>query len=78
MVMGAWLNPDTPLWKRRTGPGGNHGDHCGLDREEASRTYARWTNLDNMFQPGVPPTDDFGGPMGKGVPSATAEARPFL
>jgi hypothetical protein len=25
-----------------------------------------------------PPTDDFGGPSGKGVPSATAEARPFL
>jgi hypothetical protein len=26
----------------------------------------------------VPPTDDFGGPLGKRVPSATAEARPFL
>jgi len=34
--------------------------------------------LFNRFQPGVPPTDDFGGPLGKGVPSATAEARPFL
>jgi hypothetical protein len=29
--------------------------------------------LGNRFQPGVPPTDDFGGPSGKGVPSATAE-----
>jgi hypothetical protein len=34
--------------------------------------------LDNRFQPGVPTTDDFGGPLEKGVPSATAEARPFL
>jgi hypothetical protein len=55
----------------RTGPGGNLGEHCGLDRGEASRAYVR--SLDDRFQPGVPPTDDFGGPSGKGVPFATAE-----
>jgi hypothetical protein len=33
--------------------------------------------MDDRFQPGVPPTDDFGGPLRKGVPYATAEARPF-
>ena len=33
--------------------------------------------LDDRFQPGVPPKDDFGVPLGKGVPYATAEARPF-
>jgi len=30
--------------------------------------------LDDRCQPGVPPTDDFGGPLGKGVLSATAES----
>ena len=34
--------------------------------------------LDDRCQPGNPPTDDSGGPSGKGVPSATAEARPLL
>ena len=34
--------------------------------------------LDDICQQGTPPTDDFGGPSGKGVPSATAEARLFL
>ena len=34
--------------------------------------------LDDRCQPGVPPTDDFWGPLGKRVPYATAEARPFL
>jgi hypothetical protein len=31
-LVGAWLQLD-PL-ERGTGPGGNHGEHCGLDREE--------------------------------------------
>ena len=30
--------------------------------------------LDDRCQPGVPPTDDFGGPLGKWVLSATAES----
>jgi hypothetical protein len=29
--------------------------------------------LDDRFQPAVPPADDFGGPLRKGLPSATAE-----
>jgi len=29
-------------------------------------------------QPGNPPTDHFGAPSGKGLPSATTEARPLL
>ena len=50
--------------------GANHGEHCGLDREEASRTYARWMTGSSQAPP---PTDDFGDPFGKGLPSATAE-----
>ena len=34
--------------------------------------------LDDRCQPGIPPNDDLWGPSGKGLPSATAEARPFL
>ena len=45
-------------------------------RQGGDQPYQR--SLDDRFQPGVPPTDDFGGPLGKGVPYATAEARPFL
>ena len=67
MAMGAWLHPT--IWKRGTGPGGNHGDHCGLDRE--GQPYQRALDDD---QPGVPPTNDFGGPLGRGVLSAKAES----
>ena len=38
LIMGAWLHPDPLLWKLGTGPGGNNGEHCGLNRKEASRT----------------------------------------
>jgi hypothetical protein len=51
---------------------------AGLHREEASRkasTYARWTTGSSQAPRG---TDDFEGALGKGMPSATAEARPFL
>ena len=72
MAMGAWLHL-TP-WKRRIGPGGNHGEP--RYRPGGGQPYQR--ALDIRFQPGVPPTDDFGGPLGKGVPPSTAEARPFL
>ena len=59
----AWLHPT--LWKRGTSLGGNHGDHRGLDREE--------DRVLDEDQPGVPPTDDFGGPLGKGMISDTTE-----
>jgi hypothetical protein len=51
--------------KREPGPGGNHGEHCGLDREEASRTYARWTSGTSQASP--PPTT-LGAPWGRGCP----------
>jgi hypothetical protein len=72
VAMGAWLH--LTLWKRRIGPGGNHG-HTLRYRPGGGQPYLR--ALDDRFQPGVPPTDDFGGPLGKGVPYSTAEARPF-
>jgi len=52
-----------------------------LDPLEAGDRPGRKSRRTLRSRPGgaVPPhTDDFGGPMGKGVPSSTAEARPFL
>jgi len=60
---GAPLRNGTTVWswelgynptpcKRGTFPGGNHGEHCGLDRED--QPYLRV--LDDKFQSGVPPT----------------------
>jgi len=57
-----------------TGQGGNHCEHCSLDREEASRRCARW--MTGSSQP--PPPTTLGAPCGKGVPSVNAEARPSL
>ena len=58
------VSPSLPLsWAKITA-------NTAVDREEASRTYGA---LDDRFQTGAPPTDDFAGPLGKGVPSATAE-----
>ena len=74
--MGAWLH--LTLWKRRIGPGGNHGERERTLRYRPGAGQPNLRALDDRFQPGVPPTDDFGGPLGKGVPYATAEARPFL
>ena len=71
MAMGL-VTPE--LWKRRIGPGGNHG--ALRYRPGGGQPYLR--ALGDRSQPGVPPTDDFGGPLGKGVPYVTAEARPFL
>jgi hypothetical protein len=63
-------------WKRRIGPGGNHDEPGTEVRPGGGQPYLR--ALDDRCQPGIPPTDDFGGPLGKGVPYATADARPFL
>ena len=60
-----------------SGPSGS-GDRPGRKSRRTLRRPREEHALDDRCQQGTPPTDDFGGPSGKGVPSATAEARPFL
>ncbi len=63
------VSPSLPLsWAKITA-------NTPVDREEASRTYARWMTGSRQAPP---PTDDFAGPLGKGVPSATAELRTYV
>jgi hypothetical protein len=70
LVMGAWLQPG-PL---------EAGDRPGRKSRQTLRSRPGGGKqclraLVNRFQPGVLPTDDFGGPFGKGVPFATAVGR---
>ena len=60
-----------------SGPSGS-GDRPGRKSRRTLRRPREEHALDDRCQQGTPPTDDFGGPSGKRVPSATAEARPFL
>ena len=68
-----------------SGPSGSRGwarAETTANTEVTDREQASLRARDDRFQPGVPPTDrrttrSFG-PLGKGVPYATAEVRPFL
>ena len=71
--MGAWLKPDPLEAEDRPG---RKSRQTLRSRPGGGQPYLG--ALVNRFQPGVPPTDDFGGPLGKGMPSATAEAWLFL
>jgi hypothetical protein len=75
---GAPLRNETTVWSCLATPDPlEAGDRPGRKsrrtlRSRPGRGQPYLRALDNRFQPGVP-TDDFGGPLGKGVPSATAE-----